>query len=57
MGLIEKEFTAEELANITKQNTEVVRRKLRKGKYKGIKRGHLWRIKESELDRIQREGG
>jgi len=55
--LVEREYTVDELAELTKQNIEVVRRKLRRGDYKGIKRGKDWRILESEVNRIQKEGG
>ena len=55
--MVEKEYTLKELAEITKQNPEVVRRKLKGGIYKGIKRGKDWRILETEVNRIQREGG
>lgn len=54
--MVEESFTPEEVAKILKIDPETVRRKLREGEYKGIQVGRRWRIKESELNRIQNEG-
>jgi len=46
-----------EVAAHFRAHTETIRKKLRAHRIHGIKVGRHWRVRRSELDRIESEGG
>lgn len=49
---MEKLYTPEEVAANLKVNKKTVYNWIREGRLKAVKIGHLWRISESELNRL-----
>lgn len=47
-------YTAQEVANMLRMHIESVRRLIRQGKIKAIKRGHKWLIHSNDLDEYLR---
>jgi excisionase family DNA binding protein len=46
-----------ELAEVLRKHPETIRRALREARLRGIKVGNSWRIEDSELVCITKEGG
>ena len=53
---VEQLFTVEDAAKVLLVKPTTVREWLKAGKLKGMKMGHLWRVRESELEAFLSEG-
>jgi excisionase family DNA binding protein len=53
----EELYTVEEVAKTLKVSEQVVRRWLRSGRLKGVRIGHLWRVRKSDLEKFLEGGG
>lgn len=54
--MVEQMYTPEEAAEILGFKKRTIMEWLRNGKIRGVKMGKEWRITETELNRIQKEG-
>ena len=54
--MVQELYTPNELSEILKIDVETIRRFLREDKIKGVKIGHHWRVKESDLKDFIEQG-